>query len=101
MEKKMRRKKLVRKLGFITLITFIVSITIILLQFPYWDWQKEKRRNILDEHITGLTKNYNEYLRQMESKINSIPVTQNIKSELESEFLFESQQTNKIKKCRN
>ena len=94
----MRKKRLIRKLGIVGLIIFAISITIVLLQYPYRDSQDEIRRKRLDEHVGELTKKYNDYLIQIEKRINSIPVNQNTISELESELLFESQQINKLKK---
>lgn len=89
----MNQKKLIRKIVFPVSIIFLVSIGIILCQFPYRNWQDKKRVEKLKNHSSALARKYQAYLTSTAQKIKAIPVDQRIISEIQSEILQENSGT--------
>ncbi|MCU0644835.1 MAG: zinc ribbon domain-containing protein [bacterium] len=89
----MNQTKIIRKIVFPALIIFIVSIGIILCQFPYRNSQDKKRVEKLKNHSSALTRKYQAYLTSTAQKIKAIPVDQRIISEIQTEILQESSGT--------
>ncbi len=87
----MNKRNLIRKVAFIAVVVFFISILILILQFPYRSWQTKKRARALDEHISELTQRQQEFLNETAAKITSIPVNPRIISEIQSEILQEQQ----------
>ena len=94
----MNRKKLIRKLGFIVGIIFFVSIVILILSVPYRTWQYKKHQGKLEIHLSALIEQYQIYLKETAQTITTLPIDQRIVHDLESKYLQEHQQVNKIKK---
>ena len=88
----MERIKLIRKLAIPASIIFVVSIVVLLTQFPYRNIQSQKRAEQLANHVNTLIQQYQGYLTQTAAKISSLPVDQKIISETQSKILQESQQ---------
>lgn len=89
----MNQTKIIRKIVFPSLIIFIVSIGIILCQFPYRNWQNKKHIERQKNHSATLTRKYQTYLTSTAQKIKAIPVDQRIISEIQSEILQENSGT--------
>jgi len=85
----MSKQKLIRKIALITMPIFLISILILILQIPYRNWQNKKRLRMLDNHISELTQNQQEFLNNTAKKITSMPVDPRIISEIQSEILQE------------
>lgn len=88
----MDRKKIFKKLAIPAAVIFIMALLILLTQIPYRNSQAKKRERVLENHITGLTEKYQNYLRETASKITSVPADPKIIGEIQSDILQQSPQ---------
>ena len=89
----MNQNKILRKIALSAVITFIISIGIVLTQFPYRSWQNKNRIENLNERSAELTQQYQNYLASVAQEIKTIPVDQRIVSEIQSKLLEETSGT--------
>ena len=68
------------------------------IQIPYRNWQYSRHSIKSNEHISEITNQSQEDLKEIIQKITSIPVDQRIVSELQSKYLLERQQINHARK---
>ena len=88
----MGRKKLIRKMAIPAAIIFILSILVLLAQIPYLNSKAEEREEILENHVSSLTHQYQKYLTETAAKIKSVPVDAKIIGDTQSKILQESSQ---------
>ena len=83
----MSKNKLIRKIALIAMPIFFIAILILIMQIPYRSLQNKKRVRALDNHISDLIENHQEFLNNTAKKITSMPVDPRIISEIQSEIL--------------
>lgn len=87
----MNKRKLIRKTALIATIVLVISIVILILQFPYHNWKYDKQMKLLDKHIKTLTAISENMLSETAKKITAIPVDPRVTSEVQSKFLKDEQ----------
>lgn len=98
----MNKKKLIRKMAVPAAIIFVISIIVLLLEWPLENKLYKQHVAALNEHIAKLTQENQTYLTEIAKKIATASAGEiaasRVVAELQSELLLENQKLNQAQK---
>lgn len=94
----MNRRKLIRKLATPAVIIAVVSLVIILLQFPYRSYTYNNHQEEFKKYFASFLEENKSYLKGIADKIKSVPVNQVLVNELQAEYAIEHQKADASKR---
>lgn len=94
----MNRRKLIRKLAIPAFVIAVVSLVVILLQFPYRSYQLKNHQEKFKKYFSSFLEDNKTYLNGIAGRIKSVPVNQVLINELQSEYVIEHQKRDASKK---
>lgn len=94
----MNRRKLIRKLATPAVIIAIVSLVVILLQFPYRNYTFKNHQEEFKKYFSSFLEENKSYLKGIVGKIKSVPVNQVLVNELQAEYAIEHQKADAPKR---
>ncbi len=94
----MHRKKLITKLAIPTLIVAVVSLFVILCQFPYRNMEFNKHKASFKNYYQEFTASNKKYLENAAKNIRTIPVGTIVVNNMQSAYLLDHQKYDAPKK---
>ncbi|MFH0735881.1 MAG: zinc ribbon domain-containing protein [bacterium] len=94
----MHRKKLITKLAIPTGIIALISLVVILLQYPYRNMEFNNHKKKFDTYYKQFSSGNKDYLQNIAKSINSVPVSNKVINSLQSAYFVDHQKYDAPKK---